>query len=82
MIPTKLDQENLKASLDKFKPKLSERGYKLGEIKGSSLEALKFERKELIAERPKNKPTPLVYTGEYNLHLQNLRKALPKAGTE
>ena len=82
MIPTKLDQENLKASLDKIKTKLRKRAYKPEEIKGSSLEALKFERKELIAERPKNKPTPLVYTSEYNLHLQNLRKALPKAGTE
>ena len=53
-----MDPDNLEASLDKVK--LTERGYKLEKIKQNFLEALNFEHKELIAERPKNKTTPNV----------------------
>ena len=47
-----MDPDNLEASLDKFN--LTERGHKLEEIKRGFLEVLKFERKELTAEKPKN----------------------------
>ena len=75
-IRTKLNPDSLEASLDKFD--LIERVYKLEEIKRGFLEALQFECKELIAERPKNKQTPLVYITRYNPHLRNLRKTLTK----
>ena len=72
-----MDPDNLQPSPDKFE--LTEwRIYKLDKIKRSFLEALKFERKEFIAERPKKRQPPLVYITEYNLQLQNLRKTLNK----
>ena len=71
-IRRKLDPDNLEASLDKFE--LTERGYKLEEFKRGFIEALKFERKELIEDRPKNNQTPT----KYNPHLRNLRKPLIK----
>ena len=73
-IRTKLDPDNLEASLDKFK--FTERGYKLEKIKRGFLKALKFERKELIAERSQNKQTPLVC--KYHPHLQNFSKTITK----
>ena len=56
---------------------------KLNEISEARFfEALMFERKELIAERPNNKQVPWVYIPKYNPHLRNLRKTLTKAGTK
>ena len=78
-IRTTLDPDNLEASLDKFK--LTERGYKVEEIKGSFLKSPKFQCKELIADRSQNKQPPLVYITKYNPHLKNLGKPSTKAET-